>query len=237
MSLLPTSQSILQTGLNLLFPPSCLNCQATGRWLCRQCRDALSTISTPVCERCGMPSGTSSDSICFQCKNNPLLSLDLVRSAAYFEDSPLRPAIHALKYKGRKVVAQELAEILAEACERFDLDADVMMPVPLHQARLRKRGFNQSELLAKSLSKLKKIPLDTRALIRTRATKSQMELSASERHENVKDAFACCRPVTGQTVLLIDDVCTTGSTLDYCATALKANGAKTVIGLTLARAR
>jgi ComF family protein len=161
----------------------------------------------------------------------------LIRSAAYFEDSPLRPAIHALKYQGRKVVAQELAEIMVEACEHFGLAADVIMPVPLHQSRLRKRGFNQSELLARGLSVLKSIPLDTKSLIRSRPTQSQMELSAAERHENVKDAFECCRPVAGLTVLLIDDVCTTGSTLDYCATALKANQAKAVMGLTLARAR
>lgn len=237
MSLLANSQSMLQTGLNLLFPPSCLNCQAPGRWLCRPCREALATISAPVCNRCGMPPPVGQASACLQCQHNPLLAIDLIRSAAYFEDSPLRPAIHALKYQGRKVVAQELAEIMAEACERFGLAADVIMPVPLHQSRLRKRGFNQSELLARGLSVLKSIPLDTKSLIRSRPTQSQMELSAAERHENVKDAFECCRPVAGLTVLLIDDVCTTGSTLDYCATALKANQAKAVMGLTLARAR
>ncbi|NJN95963.1 MAG: ComF family protein [Anaerolineales bacterium] len=143
-----------------------------------------------------------------------------------------------LKYRNHKAVAFILATILAEAYRRFQLKVDVIMPVPLHPSRLRERGYNQSELLAKSLSELLDLPLDSRTLQRTRSTKSQMTLGFNERHQNVAEAFACeSFAGTGQTILLVDDVCTTGSTLDACADALKKMGVGAVWGLTLAKAR
>jgi ComF family protein len=143
-----------------------------------------------------------------------------------------------LKYRNHKAVASILATILAEAYRRFQLTVDVIMPVPLHSSRLRERGYNQSELLAKALSFLLDLPITSRALQRTRYTKSQMTLGFDERHQNVAEAFACeSFAGTGQTVLLIDDVCTTGSTLDACADALKKKGVAAVWGLTLAKAR
>jgi ComF family protein len=194
-------------------------------------------ITPPVCERCGTPLAPDAPA-CKQCQNNPLHYIDGIRSASYFEDNPVRPAIHFLKYRDRKVLASILATILAETYRRYRLTVDVIMPVPLHPSRLRERGYNQSELLAKAMGNMLNIPVNSGPLQRTRYTKSQMTLSIKERHQNVAEAFACRnfdRP--GQTVLLIDDVCTTGSTLDACADALKKSGVAAVWGLTLAKAR
>ncbi|MBE7550212.1 MAG: ComF family protein [Anaerolineales bacterium] len=181
---------------------------------------------------------TPNTSVCKQCKNNPLQHLDGIRSAAQFEDNPIRPAIHFLKYRNHTAVASILATLLAAAYRRYQLAVDVLMPVPLHAARFRERGYNQSELLASAMGHRLNLPVDTKALYRTRATKSQMTLGVHERHQNVAEAFACSHvDLSGQTVLLIDDVCTTGSTLDACAGALKKKGVAAVWGLTLAKAR
>jgi ComF family protein len=165
-----------------------------------------------------------------------LQAIDGIRSASFFEDNPIRSAIHFLKYRNHQAVASALAQILAEAYHRFRLLAQVIVPVPLHAARLRERGYNQSELLARQIGYRLNLPVNTSALQRTRSTQSQMTLGYEERHRNVSGAFTCAASVTGQTVLLIDDVCTTGSTLDACAQALKLAGAAAVWGLTLAKA-
>ena len=131
-----------------------------------------------------------------------------------------------------------LGQILADTYQRYDLQVDVIVPVPLHSSRLRERGYNQSELLGHQIARLLNLPVKADALQRIRHTKSQMELSASERHQNVANAFACAdKSLSGQTVLLIDDVCTTGSTLDACACALKQSGVTSVWAVTLAKAR
>lgn len=113
----------------------------------------------------------------------------------------------------------------------------MIVPVPLHPTRIKERGFNQSELLADQLARCSGLPLVRDCLYRTRATASQTHLGIHERAENVRDAFACRdHRFAGHPVILVDDVCTTGSTLEACAVALKAVGATTVTGLTLARA-
>ncbi len=226
-----------QSLLDLLFPPRCVNCQASNSWLCQNCLSQIVFISPPVCQRCGTPVAADVPT-CGQCQHNPLQYIDGIRSACYFDDNPIRPAIHLLKYRNHKAVAAILATILAEAYRRFQLIADVIMPVPLHPSRLRERGYNQSELLATAMSYLLDLSVNSKALRRIRQTKSQMTLNFDERHQNVVEAFACENfNGLGQTVLLIDDVCTTGSTLDACADALKKRGVAAVWGLTLAKAR
>ncbi|MCB0211722.1 MAG: ComF family protein [Anaerolineae bacterium] len=135
------------------------------------------------------------------------------------------------------MMAETLAVILADAYHFYEMSADLLMPVPLHRSRHRTRGFNQSLLLANELGRLIDRPVDAVTLYRTRDTGHQMELNAHERHQNVADAFACRKPVTQPNILLIDDVCTTGATLDFCAMSLRMNGANAVWGLTLAKTR
>jgi ComF family protein len=224
-----------QLVLDLIYPPRCVNCASTEDWFCQDCLNKIVLIAPPVCQCCGTP---SSGPQCKECAHNPLYAIDGIRSAAYFEDNPIRSAIHFLKYRDHKAVASTLGQILADAYDKYQLQADVIVPVPLHPSRYKERGYNQSELLVKALALNLALPIDTVTLQRIRITESQMTLGISERHQNVKQAFACGSDrLAGKRVLLIDDVCTTGSTLDACATALKESGVTLVWGLTLARAR
>ncbi len=221
--------------LDLFYPPRCVNCASPEDWFCKNCLSRITFISSPVCPQCGTPCTPAG---CRECANNPLRFVDGIRSAAYFEDNPIRPAIHVLKYRDHKAVATALGKILADAYHNHHLQTDVIVPVPLHISRFEERGYNQSDLLANALAACLHLPVDASTLQRTRITESQMTLGIKERHQNVKNAFACqSRSLAGRRVLLIDDVCTTGSTLDACAAALKTSGVDAVWGLTLARAR
>jgi ComF family protein len=229
-------QKSTQSLLDLLFPPSCISCKAANSWLCQNCLSRIPFITAPVCKRCGTSLAVEAQ-VCKQCKNNPLQDIDGIRAASYFENNPIRPAIHFLKYRNHRAVASVLASILADAYRTYQLAADMIVPVPLHLSRLRERGYNQSELLAKAVSNILHLSVNTSTLQRTRQTKSQMTLGVNERHQNVAEAFTCDNlDLSGQKVLLIDDVCTTGSTLDACAHALKKSGVAAVWGLTLAKA-
>lgn len=149
----------------------------------------------------------------------------------------MREAIHALKYERVRSLAVPLGTLLAEAPLIRAMPDAVIVPVPLHSTRFKERGFNQSELLAERLAGCAEMALVSDCLHRTRATAAQTHLNVNERVENVRDAFACRdHRFVGRRAILIDDVCTTGSTLEACAIALKADGATFVAGLTLARA-
>ncbi|MCX7680368.1 MAG: ComF family protein [Anaerolineae bacterium] len=155
----------------------------------------------------------------------------------YFE-GVVREAIHHLKYRGCAELAEPLGRVMADYLKEHLMPADVVVPVPLHITRLRERGYNQAALLAHAMARYSSLAVEERALIRERATASQVGLSAEERRLNVKGAFRCIGTgVGGKRVLLIDDVCTTGATLEACAVALYEAGARSVQALTLARAR
>lgn len=234
--MLGTLRQKINQGLDLLLPPRCTHCQAADSWLCQACVDSIPFITHPICNQCGTP--LSVNSPCKQCENHPLQHINGIRTASYFEDNPIRSAIHAFKYRNIRAVAPALGKILAQTYQHYHLNATVIIPVPLHRTRLKKRGYNQSELLAKQLGRLLDLPVNATTLQRIRKTKSQMKLGAAERHQNVANAFTCKdKQLQNQHILLIDDVCTTGSTLDSCAAALIQDGSASVWGLTLARAR
>jgi ComF family protein len=174
--------------------------------------------------------------LCARCQVSPL-QIESIRSVVYFE-GVIRDAMHWLKYRGRAVVAKPLGDLMAVYWRQHGLPVDVVVPVPLHAARLRERGYNQAGLLAREMARQVGLPVDERTLIRQRATASQVDLDAKQRKENVLDAFHCSgRCLLDKRVLLIDDVCTTGATLEACAVALYEGGARKVCALTLARAR
>jgi ComF family protein len=203
--------------------------------LCQRCLDRIAWITTAVCERCGTPK-LNALNFCKPCQTHPLRYIDGVRAAAvYSEDNPIRSVIHWLKYHNHQAVSGVLGAILADTYRRYGFAVEVIMPVPLHQSRLKERGYNQSELLARHLGRLVNTPVNTVILERVKKTEAQARLGAAGRRQNVVNAFACRQPVLNQHVLLVDDVCTTGSTLEACASALKANGAASVWGLTLAK--
>ena len=159
-----------------------------------------------------------------------------LRSAAFF-DGPLQSAIHSLKYKGDIILADTLAVRLAHVELEPGTADGLVVPVPLGEARLKSRGYNQAALLARGFAELRGLRFAPNAARRWRETGTQVGLSPAERRANVAGAFeGNPRLVRGQMVILVDDVCTTGATLAACAAALMAAGAAAVWGLTLSRA-
>ena len=193
----------------------------------------------PICQLCGQPTETPS-SCCWRCRRAPL-AIDGIRSVLLFEGE-VRQAVHLLKYRYRRWLAEPLAQLMADYWRAHPMPVDLVIPVPLHPARQRQRGYNQADLLARAFGRMIDMPVETAGLRRVRHTRSQMGLSAAERSENVRGAFSYQASqkgvfdMCGRRVLVIDDVCTTGSTLEACSVALKAAGAASVWGFTLARA-
>ena len=155
----------------------------------------------------------------------------------FYSEGPIREAIHRLKYDGVTALAQPLGRLISDYWLTHPLQSDMIVPVPLHRRRLRQRGFNQAALLAYELSARADLAVDDTTLIRHRATASQVGLDIEQRKNNVQDAFECTTgKLVNRHILLIDDVYTTGSTLEACAAALHAGGVNSVQALTLARA-
>ena len=145
-------------------------------------------------------------------------------------DHVLRDILHAFKYDGRRSIAPQLSALLASHCASALAGADLVVPVPLHRRRHRERGFNQSTDLARHLG-----PPVVEALDRVKATRPQVELPAAARRDNMREAFVIRRPIRRQIVVLVDDVTTTGATLEACARVLKTAGAADVRAVTVAR--
>ena len=174
------------------------------------------------------PAHTST--LCPRCQRQPS-AISRLRAIGDY-DGTLRAIIHALKYDRRQSLARPLAGLMRRACGDILTGVDLVVPVPLHRSRLRSRGFNQAALIARALS----LPWQ-QALRRTRATPSQTDLPAEQRHANVRDAFTLSRRarVAGLVVTLVDDVSTTGATLEACARVLRDAGAREVRAVTAAR--
>ncbi len=219
--------------LDLIFPPRCVGCRQVGCQLCAQCREQIEYIHPPLCPRCGRALAASQ--LCPSCRLAPL-QIDGIRSVAIF-DGPLRQAIHRFKYTRWQELASIFGEMLGGYWRAAPLPADVIVPVPLHPNRLRERGYNQAALLAREVGEQTGLPVVEHSLLRIRETLPQVTLNARQRKENVRAAFRCVDDtLRGQRVLLMDDVCTTGATLEACSVALRQQVAS-VWALTLARAR
>ena len=235
----------------IIYPPRCVIC-GSFLWrapfdagdfpnsICLECTSGFSPIKEPFCTICGIPFG--SDRI----ENHPCE--DCLRTKPFFQaayapyryEGPILDAVHRLKYGEKTFVANSLGLLLAEFVKtRFmPLGSFLTIPVPLHPKRLRERGFNQSLLLAKHVATGLKGNLDFRSLTRTKYTIPQTTLSRKERRENVQNAFFLrnADAINEKRVLLVDDVATTGNTLNQCAKTLMLGGAKAVFCVTLAKA-
>ena len=231
--MLPQLARLRGAALDFIFPPYCVGCGREGAFICPACRQLLPRIMPPVCPRCGRPQ--SSGIICPDCVRWQA-AIDGIRSPFRFE-GVMREAIHQLKYQNLRALAVPLAGMLQEYLSASPLDFDILVPVPLHRKRLRERGYNQARLLAQELGKLINIPVRDDALVRLKHTPPQARTATiEERTHNIADAFACRDSrLRGRRVLLLDDVATSGTTLDACAAVLKANGAAAVWGLAMAR--
>ena len=231
--MLPQLVRLKGAAFDFIFPPYCVGCGREGAFICPACRQSLPRIIPPVCPRCGRPH--SSGVFCPDCIRWQA-DIDGIRSPFRFE-GVMREAIHQLKYQNLRALAAPLAGMLQEYLIASPLDIDVLVPVPLHRKRLRERGYNQTSLLAKELGKLINTPVVDDVLVRQRHTPPQARTATiEERTHNIADAFACRgNGLRGRRVLLLDDVATSGTTLDACATVLKANGVDSVWGLVMAR--
>ncbi|MBC8017447.1 MAG: ComF family protein [Verrucomicrobia bacterium] len=230
--------------LDFLFPPLCHVCRtfipdAGPLHICSICRERLPPIASPLCVVCGFPFiGVGEDHTCGKCITSHH-HFDAAR-AALVHEAASRDLIHAFKYRNKTHLRRPLALLTIERLTEFvRLRApDLIIPVPLHRKRLRSRGFNQAVLLGEIFSSHWGIPLDRHNLRRIRWTEPQVNLSARNRRANVKGAFSIQNAglVYGRRVLLVDDVLTTGSTVEECAQMLKSVGAVDVTVITVARA-
>jgi ComF family protein len=236
--LLTWLRQVTDIGLQLLFPPLCTGCGRLGENFCASCAQAVEPVPQPQCAHCGRPQPSPTPR-CANCRRHPHDPLRLTRTAALYT-SPLRQAIHALKYEAQSELAPLLARYLVAVYANepwCDLTQSItaVVPVPLHPQRLEERGYNQAELLAASFCVAAQLPLQPTWLARIRETRQQVGLGPGERYTNVEGAFCATADVVGQHLLLIDDVYTTGATLRACANAALAAGATSVYGLTLAQ--
>lgn len=231
--MLPQLTTFKRAALDLLFPQKCIGCGKEGDIICRGCIRSFPRIIPPICPRCGKPQ--ASGIVCPNCINRKIL-IDGIRSPYIFKGT-VRESIHEFKYKNIRCLAKPLALLLYEYLNQNPLSANLIVPVPLHAKRLRERGYNQSGLLAKELSNLIDIPYESDCLKRIKYILPQAKTkSVEERHRNLSDAFTCIQPkISNSSILLVDDVSTSGATLDACAKALKSSGANSVWGLVLAR--
>lgn len=239
-------QSVLHkigTGtLDALFPISCLGCGAPEKFLCETCLKVFPLRLKQRCPTC-LKATTPRGEVCFACLGKN--SLDGLFAASHYRDALVSESVHTYKYRFIPALAKPLGTWLAEKIIETDLPLpDIYIPVPLHSRRLRFRGFNQSEFLADVLSEKLTPELDLpvlkNCLIRARYTKPQMKtISREERLGNLKDAFVIAKEnakiIRGKNVWLVDDVATTGITMEECASVLKKHKAKSVFGIVLAR--
>lgn len=222
----------LKLATDLIFPLRCAGCDVAGTVWCEECHNRIIAPKGRSCPACGFPLEIGiSCSICEDWPNRVH-----VQSFAYYQ-KPLSSAILRLKYRSDKALANEMASWLISVFHRTGWVADCVIPVPLAEVRLRQRGYNQVTLIAASFANELKLPIFTNALIRMRETQSQVGLNRQARHQNVEGVFrADSHIIQDRSIVLVDDLLTSGATMKNCAIALLNAGAVQVFCLTIGRA-
>lgn len=222
--------------LDLFLPSSCKVCknplEYNERWVCNGCFSKIKEIKPPICNRCGRPSKIH---LCSECQ---MKRRYLKRSRAYgIFEGVLKEVIHLFKYGKKVELSNVLGDLMCKALERCDWDFEYIVPVPLHKKKEHLRTFNQTKLLADFISKKRGIPI-FHGLKKSIDTPSQVGLSYNERRTNILDCFSLKdnKKIEGKSLLLIDDVMTTGTTIEECSRTLLEGGAKEVYGLCIAYA-
>ena len=249
MPTMSTLGSVFRHLLQAVLPVECEGCTASLTddpvpFFCRRCWSTIHLLPPPACPRCGRPFASPSalthspEHLCGDCRTRTPAFTRVWSLYPYQE--PLTDAIRLFKYEKKFALAGPLGDLLlaySMAFEESRQTFECLMPVPLHPIRLKERGFNQSLLLADRLNRRLKLPLSYTNLVRARATPPQTELTRVERIKNLRRAFSVLRPdeVAGMRILLVDDVFTTGTTINECAKVLRKAGAAEVYGVTLAR--
>ncbi len=225
-------QRLLRLILDLVYPPRCVGCGRRGEWICHACRVNLPRLPSDHCSVCARPG--IGQAVCGECAHDPPDFERLI--CAFLFEGTIRQAIHQLKYRGARHLAGPLARILLDEIGPIGVP-DLVIPIPLHPTRLARRGYNQSALLSAAIGRSIGARVGIDGLRRIRDTPAQVSLPGPQRRLNVRGAFEA-RPemVRGRSVLLLDDVATTGSTLRAAAYELKRAGAAHVDAIVLARA-
>ena len=230
--------------LNLFFPLYCINCQGEENYLCQDCFSLIDIQTFQYCPFCSPAKIVFDGKTCYSCRKNKKLTG--LFCAASYQNFIIKKLISQFKYEPYvKELAKPLAYLIIQHFQSLDYPSAffkdrtgfIFVPVPLHKKRLKWRGFNQAEEIARHLSLCFKIPLISDVLLKTKETRPQMELTAEVRKENIKSAFVCQNKnlIKEKKILLVDDVFTTGSTMEECARVLKNSGAKEVWGVAVAR--
>jgi len=227
------TRGFLWRALDWIFPPICCNCGRISSEICPDCWDSISLLSTKItCEGCG--NLLERGSACADCRTHPPV-FDQLKSWALYE-GPVRSIVKGIKFERKLGLIPYLVKPLAESISAWDPRVDCIIPVPLGRRRQRERGYNQSAIIAHNVAKELGVRYSTRILARVRETHTQVGLNANERRQNMVNAFtadpALCR---GLSILLIDDIATTGATLNACAAALRSAGAEEIFCFTVAR--
>lgn len=221
--------------LGVLYPQTCYFCgKICKKSICVECSKKVEYIEEPRCKKCGKPIRYEEKEFCHDCEERTFHYEQ--GKSIWLHKGPVRWSVYQFKYHNRRI----FAEFYAEEWQRLygsklkEWEIDVIIPVPLHSRRKRKRGYNQAEVLAKELGKRCGIPVNAKSIARTIYTKPQKELSDKERNKNLKDAFSVTKHwKKTRNVLLIDDIYTTGNTIDSVAKILKEKGAHKVYFLTI----
>lgn len=234
-------QGIGEGLLSFFFPQYCVSCkkyitESAGYPLCKECEEMIQKNISPYCLVCGRPVHTNRQTLCRRCREKPF-SFDLARAITLYEP-PIKNAVHAFKY--RKILSLRILfiHLFVEffSSNPFFRDIDGILPVPLHQSRLREREFNQAEILARDISEFLQKPLFNKAVTREKETLPQVGLSMKERRLNLRSAFRVENKnfLAKKKILIIDDVLTSRSTVDSLSMALRRAGSQTILVLALA---
>jgi len=224
--------------IEILFPAKCLICNKEGNWICHDCKRKIIFTKKQTCPICFKE--RKQGKVCPSCRQRTELS-SLIVICLYQNNEVIKKLIHALKYKYLQDLKTIIGEILRESFKKDNGNIlpknSIIVPIPLHKKRQRHRGFNQAEIIAQSLAQITRQKLKTKILIRKKFTYPQVKLKAAKRKINVKGAFCLANKleILNKSVILIDDVYTTGSTMNEAAKVLLKAGAKEVNGLVIAR--
>lgn len=232
---------VLQKMLALLYPYTCPICgkvpkKVNGKYerICPECTGKLHYIHSPRCLVCGKPVDSYETELCFDCSRREHLFTQGTGVWTYTDE--IKNSIYDFKYHNRRINRYFYAEEIIRNCGNVmrNWNADALIPVPLHADRYRKRGYNQAELIAELVGKWMGIPVDAGVLYRTKKTVPQKELDDRQRNNNVKNAFKMSNNIVKyKKIILIDDIYTTGTTMDACAEALLAAGVEKVYCVSL----
>lgn len=244
-SVLQTLSQLGRETARIVLHASCVVCGGELPWrnrtgsCCGDCWRSLPLIDTAKCDSCALPwSGSEPGSEvfrCIECASDPL-PVGWTDAWGHYRGA-LERVLHAFKFQRHDWFSEPFADALRDLIAvRGDDAFDAVVPVPMHRAKLRRRGYNQAELLARALARRLRVPCETEILTKRIERRSQSTLARAERAANVRDAFLASRTAASRSLLLVDDVCTTGETLRACAATLLAAGAARVCAITVAKA-